>query len=252
MRRWLPFLLLILLLQGIPAADTIAKVAGAADTTVAKVVQHLKADRGKLQQRKFDAERLRSYRNNQDFRYDEGIVEVNSLWERFWSWIWRLISNMLQSAAGKGSLELLKYVGLGLLVLLMGFVISRLAGLDLKIFSAKSRSVEVPYTEMADNIHEIDFSTELEKAVSAGNFRLAVRLFYLQSLKRLSDRHLIEWQPEKTNQAYVRELSDPQRKDEFQQLTRQFEYIWYGEFFIDRERFAEVKNAFETFNRGVS
>jgi len=250
MRRCFPFLLLIAVLQGKPVSGkAVPSVIMSIDTP-----KRLKTDSGALQLRKMDAEHLRSYRNNPDFKYDEGVVQVDGLWERFWNWVWRLVSNLFKKGINDSTSTgiFIKYIVLGLLVLLIGFLITRLAGLNFRIFSRKSKAVDVPYMELEDNIHEIDFNVELDKAVAAGNYRLAVRLFYLQSLKKLSDRSLIDWQPEKTNQAYVAELTDSQRKVQFKQLTLQFEYVWYGEFFIEKESFAELRTAFETFNRGLA
>lgn len=82
-----------------------------------------------------------------------------------------------------------------------------------------------------------------------GNYRLVVRLLYLKTLKQLSDRELIHWLPEKTNQAYVLEIADQAKQQEFAQLTTQFEYIWYGEFFIDKNSFAPIQESFHQFNQ---
>lgn len=75
-----------------------------------------------------------------------------------------------------------------------------------------------------------------------------MRLFYLYSLKRLDESALISWLPEKTNQTYIAELADPEKRQQFSRLTTQFEYIWYGEFFIDKETFGYVKGDFDRFN----
>ena len=59
---------------------------------------------------------------------------------------------------------------------------------------------------------------------------------------------MISWQREKTNQAYLMEITDVEKRKSFQTLTQQFEYIWYGEFIIDQERFNLVKKNFDVFN----
>ncbi len=107
----------------------------------------------------------------------------------------------------------------------------------LNIFRRKSLSANLPYSESLENIHEIDFDAEIEKAVSQHNYRLAVRMLYLKCLKQLSDATLIKWQPEKTNSAYINELNDVVKRTAFKLLTRQFEYVWYGEFAIDGSTF---------------
>jgi hypothetical protein len=65
----------------------------------------------------------------------------------------------------------------------------------------------------------------------------------LQLLKQLSDSQLIDWQPDKTNQTYLRELATqrPNLRAPFAELTRQFEYVWYGELPLQRPLYADVR-----------
>jgi len=205
----------------------------------------VKLDTAKVDLRKFDKSKLESYSKETDFIYDDAPPPELSLWDRFWRWIGHLISQTLSNKAAGG---LIKYLVIILLVGLVVFIVLKIIGADLKIFSRKSQIVEVPYTESDDNIHEIDFNEQIEKAISNKNYRLAVRLLYLRTLKILSDKNLIHWLPEKTNQTYIGEISDPDKKKEFSKLTHQFEYVWYGEFFIDKENFNTIKDTFEQFN----
>jgi hypothetical protein len=195
--------------------------------------------------RNFDAQRINDYRAQQEFHYDDAAPMDTSWWDRFWNWFWNLFDGILENNYTGG---FMKYLVILLAAALVVFIVIKLIGLDLKIFAGKSKSVDIPYDESLENIHEINFAEEIEKAVSNGNYRLAVRLFYLHSLKLLNDRQLISWQPEKTNHAYINEITDPGKRQEFSTLTRQFEYIWYGEFFIDKEGFNVVRNSFERFN----
>jgi hypothetical protein len=205
----------------------------------------IKNDSSRLELRDFDQQKIQQYKAEKEFLYEEaGRIDL-SYWDRFWRWFWRLFDGVVSNEYSGG---ILKYLVMLLAAGLIVFAVIKFAGLDLKIFSGKAKAIDVPYSESPDNIHEINFNEEIDKAVVAANYRLAVRLFYLKSLKLLNDRALIDWQPEKTNQTYIGELTDPDKKTSFTALTRQFEYIWYGEFFIDREHFIEVKNNFERFN----
>lgn len=91
--------------------------------------------------------------------------------------------------------------------------------------------------EEGEDIHNMRFETELEKAIRLGNYRLAVRIQYLDTLKKLSDRGLIRWLPNKTNWEYVQELAGTPYSGGFRQITTAFEYAWYGEFAIDEPVF---------------
>ena len=205
-------------------------------------------DSSKVILRNFDAEKMKTYTEQSEFRYKETPPDQDSLWARFWRWFWNWFSGVLEN---KTSGAFFKYGIITALAALVVFIIIKAMGLDLKVFAGKSKAVEVPYSESLENIHEINFRAEIEKAISSGNYRLAVRLFYLHALKMMNDGQLINWQPDKTNQAYVAELTDPEKRKQFEELTTQFEYIWYGEFFIDKESFAEVRKDFDTFNRRV-
>ena len=119
------------------------------------------------------------------------------------------------------------------------------------IFSKKPLETILPYDVLNENIHEIDYDKELHRLISEGKFRLAVRLLYLRALKKLSDAQLIQWQPDKTNYNYLTEISKPELKNDFSQLTLQFDYIWYGDFPIDEQKFEPIKQSFNHFNNQI-
>jgi len=209
----------------------------------------LEYDSGKVSVRKFNAAQLKNYSKERAFIYQDNLPENESWWSRLWSRFWRWFWEGLQSAfKQKYSGTILQYIVIGLFVGVVIFAIFKIIGLDFKLFSGKSAPVAVPYSESAENIHEINFNDELSKAILAGNYRLAVRLCYLSTLKSLSDKNIISWQPEKTNQAYLMEITDVEKRKSFHTLTQQFEYIWYGEFNIDQEGFNLVKKNFDVFN----
>ena len=65
----------------------------------------------------------------------------------------------------------------GLLAVLI-FVIFKLAGLNLSnIFNKNAKDIDIPYTESLENIHQITFDEEIEKALNQRNYRLAVRQY---------------------------------------------------------------------------
>ncbi len=213
------------------------------DSAAQKTVVRL--DTTKVDLRGFDKSKLEAHSKETDFIYDDVPAPNLSFWDRFWRWFWRLIGQALSNKVSGG---LIKYLAIIALVGLVVFIVLKIIGADLKIFSRKSQIVEVPYNESDDNIHEINFNEEIEKAIVNANYRLAVRLLYLRTLKKLSDKDLIHWLPEKTNQTYISEINDSDKKKEFSKLTHQFEYVWYGEFFIDKENFNAIKDTFERFN----
>ena len=205
-----------------------------------------KLDSSKIAVRKFSEEAISDYSKQQEFIYDDVAPKTISVWDRFWRWIWSLINELL---SGKTSGSIIKYVLIGVVIALVVYLVIKLIGLDLKLLTRKSKPVEVPFSETLENIHEIDFDEQLNIALQNKNYRLVVRLLYLKTLKQLTDKNLIDWQPEKTNQNYVLELANQSYHQEFVNLTYQFEYIWYGEFYIDQPTFESIHQSFKDFNQ---
>lgn len=230
-----------------------AKAGDVKTKPIAKHVEKaLHTDSVRVQVRRFNADSLKLYSKSNDFKYDDGIAPEASLWSRFWHWFWNLLSRIFDGATF-GHWPFYKFIEYALLVAAVGFlvyVVFKILGIDVvSLFKGKSKAIEIPYAESLENIHEINFDDEIEKAIGNRNYRLAVRLLYLRSLKQLSDAQLIHWQIEKTNSAYINELTDGKHRQDFSLLTRQFEYVWYGDFFIDGQAFQNINTLFQDFKR---
>lgn len=151
---------------------------------------------------------------------------------------------------GAASNAVSKYFFIGLGVALVLYIVIKAVGVQ-NIFSKKSKETILPYDVLTENIHEIDYDKELQRLVSEGKYRLAVRLLYLRALKKLNDAEIIEWQPDKTNYNYLMEISKPEIKSDFSRLTLQFDYIWYGDFPIDEQKFDPINQSFNQFNKQI-
>ena len=98
-----------------------------------------------------------------------------------------------------------------------------------------------------DDIFAINYQKEIDKAVGMSNYRLAVRLMFLRLLKKLSDNNVIQYKQDSTNFDYLLQLQPTAMYPDFFKLTRNYEYSWYGQFEIDKEKFALVKMDFDKF-----
>jgi hypothetical protein len=103
-----------------------------------------------------------------------------------------------------------------------------------------------------ENIFEINYQKEIEKAIGAGDYRLAIRLMFLRLLKQLSQKKIIEYKQERTNFDYLSQLYPTGYYNDFFRLTRNYEYTWYGKFDVNQEIFGIIKNEFENFDRKLS
>lgn len=113
----------------------------------------------------------------------------------------------------------------------------------------KSRSIadeEINGAEASD-IFAINYQKEIDKAVDMSNYRLAVRLMFLRLLRNLSDRNIIHYKQDSTNLDYMIQLRSTKLYHDFFRLTRNYEYSWYGQFDIDKEKYSIIKSEFDNF-----
>ncbi len=194
--------------------------------------------------RHFDRKALAEWGRQREFQYASSAPVGESWWDRFWRWFWGLVNQV----SPKANKSVLTYVFLAACVAILVFLVTKLPGMELvNLLTGRPKSVALPYDESLENIHEISFDAEIERAVTSHNYRLAVRLLYLKCLKQLSDAGTIHWQPEKTNAAYLAEIASGEPYEEFSALTSQFEYIWYGNFSLNGRAFDRIQQSFFDF-----
>lgn len=111
--------------------------------------------------------------------------------------------------------------------------------------SKKKVAEKLVYEE--EDIHQIDIATLLQEAITAKNYRLAVRYNYLLVLKELSAKKLIKYHKDKTNSEYTFELEKGQIRSLFTYLSYVYTYVWYGEFSITVDEFQKVEKKFTSF-----
>ncbi|HEX8462475.1 MAG TPA: DUF4129 domain-containing protein [Segetibacter sp.] len=113
----------------------------------------------------------------------------------------------------------------------------------------RTNNSPLSYDISSEDIHAINFDDAITDAIFKANFRLALRLLYLQSLKNLSDKGYINWQINKTNSDYLAEVYNKPWHSIFKSLTNRFEYTWYGERMIGKDDFDVLLAQFKQFNR---
>ena len=204
-------------------------------------------DTAAIEIRSLDASTLEKYKAEPAFQYDTSLTKPRSWWERFWDRFWERIGRMLGS--GKGIMTT-KIVLVTIAIIIMVCFVFILSGMGREgLFGKKSNSNPLDYAVSEEDIHSINFDAAIEEAVSNKNYRFAVRLLYLQTLKNLTDAGSINWQVNKTNIAYLNELNGKPYQKNFRQLTLQFENNWYGDLPIDANEFQTVKSQFNKFNQ---
>ncbi|HMK20401.1 MAG TPA: DUF4129 domain-containing protein [Chitinophagaceae bacterium] len=116
-------------------------------------------------------------------------------------------------------------------------------------FLSRSRKNIASDIAVIEEENASDPDSLLRNAIRNGNYRLAVRYLYLQSLQRLSEKKFIEINTNKTNYEYVMEVRRHKFANEFASLTLQYEYVWYGEYPVDERLFEQIQGSFTQFNK---
>lgn len=139
-----------------------------------------------------------------------------------------------------------------ILVSLVGVIFWYLVSSDILLFRKKAKRIDgQSVDDTTDDIFSIEFDKEISSAEEAGNYRLAVRLWYLYAIKALTDKNHINYQPGRTNYDYVAQLSSGEYYRDFSRLTRHFEYTWYGQFKLSAEAYHVMRNEFSPFIKGL-
>ena len=106
----------------------------------------------------------------------------------------------------------------------------------------KTRQRDMEYEIEDDNIYGIDFEKCIAEALGRHDFREAVRLKYLQTLKLLTEDGRIDWQLHKTPTQYTYEYTE----EAFLRMTNHFLRIRYGNFEATPEVYEELVAAYSS------
>lgn len=195
--------------------------------------------------RSFNNIELREFKNDKDFQYELSKEPSKSLWEKFWEWFWWKVSEIMRTKTGRTTVwTLLITAGLAAIT----FFVIKVMGMNNGGLFSRNAASELAYTTETEDINRISFDDAIKEAVANMNFRLAIRLLYLQSLKQLSDKGYIQWQFNKSNSDYIKEVSGKSWQSLFKKLTYSFEYTWYGEMNLSNEEFQNLQVQFQQFN----
>lgn len=196
-------------------------------------------------------DRMDDFRASEDFQYLDQAAPGNSLWDRFWAFVQRVINYLFAGESADALSLFMRLLVYGLMAFVIGFAIYRLVQIRSGGISRQAEPEPLAAGLTEENIHELDFNALIEEAVSNNNWRLAIRLRYLQTLKLLSDRDLIDWEPWKTNHEYSTEIGSAALRNQFERISYFFDYAWYGEFSVDESHYRRVGSIYQEMSQTV-
>ncbi|SNR31393.1 DUF4129 domain-containing protein [Lutibacter flavus] len=219
----------------------------------------VKSDKSIIVPKKFDKNNLDKYKSDKDFIYTVDKVKKDPTFlERLFNWLGRQFLRFLEWIFGvkyaKGIfgtiLKTLPYLIVGILVFLLIKIFLKVK-LNAIVSNGSNKAI-VSITDEEALIKNKDLLKLIEQAIAQKNYRLAVRYYYLNILKQLESKELIVWEQQKTNEDYIKEISKENIKTSFENLTRLYEFVWYGNFEINEIEFARVEGDFEQTNKLIN
>lgn len=197
---------------------------------------------------------LQPYQEDPKFDYEIVAADLG-WWDNFKTWLGNLILRFFEvlfggeKATGYFSffLRLLPYI-------LIGFLLFLLIKFFLNVNSrgllySKSNEAVVSLSEEEHIIKHEDIDQLIRDALNEKNYRLAIRYYYLLILRQMSEKELIKWEMQKTNDDYINELKKEELKRRFSHITWLYDYIWYGDFPIDEVKYLKAENKFTSLRK---
>ena len=197
----------------------------------------------------FEEDKVRDYRNQKEFDYADA-QEKDNWWTRFKKWLNAQYNRFLNWIFGEyepnGFLAMLiAVIPFIIIVGLLIFIVWLFSRLDPggRMLKQNSRN-EVYLSAEEELVKNEDLDALLKNAVAAGDFRLAIRYYYLKELRRLDRLKYIEYQFQKTNKEYLLEIDKKQVKEKFAEITKIYEFIWYGSFKVSENDYRLAEKNF--------
>ncbi|WP_240572714.1 hypothetical protein [Aestuariibaculum lutulentum] len=144
-----------------------------------------------------------------------------------------------------GPLRFIFYIAIALAVIGLVYVLFKEGG-NGWFQSKQNRNIAHHQEITSENIEHTDISLLIKQAEDLGDYRLAIRYFYLLVLKNLSLKNHIKFEDDKTNSEYLNEMSNTPFSDNFAYTSYLYNYIWYGKFPVNEAQYNKAKGNFTT------
>lgn len=209
----------------------------------------ISADTSTVNVRLPDSIHIAEYRELKAFDYTQKAGNF-SFQKMLKQWILDKIGRLFKIFNFTGSVELFLVILLALAIIAIILKVNDIN--PIALFRRKNRTLQPSYDTGKENIAQMDFPVLIEQATRQGNYRLAVRYHYLQTLALLAMAGKIQLRDEKPNRQYLSELGNGETRNVFAGLLYGFEFVWYGEFAPDETQYQRINEAFVEFQKSLA
>ena len=217
----------------------------------------IRIDSSQVIQKKFDQKVLESFKTQDDFNYSIAPNEAN-VFERIWAWLGRVVKRILSfifddigPAVGvlAAIVKAIPWIVLGLLLF---FILKFFFKVNTRNATDVLETIpSIQLTNDEELINNMQLNELIAQAIQVKDYRLAVRFYYLLILQKLTDKELIVWQQEKTNEDFIREVAKLKIASDFIEITQLYDFVWYGNFEINEPEFLKATTLFNTLKNKI-
>ena len=211
----------------------------------------IRIDSSSIERKLFDTSKIETYKNSDEFNYSVPEVKL-SFFNKVWNWIKKVFRNILHyffddikpiTGFLYSFFRILPYI-----ILVIALFFSLKYFLDIRTNNILQVNNKNLFTSGTDEelLKRDDLNGLLKKAIDSEEYRIAVRFYYLLILKKLTELALIDWQQEKTNEDYIKELKESSIQSRFSDSTRIYDFVWYGNFTINQTDFTKAELLFKS------
>lgn len=198
----------------------------------------------------FEDEELQNFKDNPEFDYSEKRQQDN-WWTRFKSYVSLQYHRFLQwlfedyqtNSFIQFLIQTIPYLILGGILYFAIWIFNRMN--PATVMLGEKAEGKVFLSEEEEIIRSQNISQLMDQAVAGGNYRLAIRYYFLWILQQLTERNIINYEFSKTDTDYLSEIKEPALQQQFRKLSRIYDYFWYGNFEATFEHFERSKREFQ-------
>ncbi len=222
-----------------------------------EVKKNIQLDSSSITPREPSKNSQENYFSDESWKYDQDKVKSKqepNVFDRMWNGFWEKVLDSFQNGNHNQSFNPWNILWILIIVTIIVLVILKVTNSGVStIFAGKTRRKESPNATLEDvDIHNINYEQQILEAISKKDFRLAIRLWFLRTLKTFSDKELLRWQIDKTNSDYYYELSGSKYQQDFGDVSKVYDYIWYGEFPVDESSYKNAEEKFSMLYKDIS
>ncbi|HLA58380.1 MAG TPA: hypothetical protein VK622_06450 [Puia sp.] len=117
-----------------------------------------------------------------------------------------------------------------------------------------SRRNEQPQQDEPDSLSRgpVDYDETIRKFQAEGNYRFAIRYLFLRLIHSAADNKIIQIRDSTTNTEIGRAFGQHPLASQFRYLASAYEYIYFGDFNLNKEVFDSLKMKFDSFQEKIS